>query len=243
MKKIIVIMIAILLTGCTADCNLTINKDLSMSESVEVLNKTSIIEEGYDLPRTGIMSRINSYYDTDYFDDYSYDLVLEDINSGAIFERKYDTILTYNDSFFLNWLFDDIDILQTDKLITMTFHLSESSVFESDPLDSDFVFNYVNINIKNPYKITAGNYDSINDDTLTWNYSSSNLKDELTFTFDTSILTNGTIVSNPVSINYTTVAVTQKDNFNMLYILIPIFGIILLGTGIVYIIYKKKNDV
>lgn len=244
MKKVFIIIVAFLLTGCSADCTLTINKDLSMKESVTVLNATSVIESGYDLPKTGIMARINTYHNYEQFGDYTYKLVLGDIDSGATFNRDYDSINNYDDSFFMTWLFNKMALNQKGNLVTATFNLSDTSVFAANQDDPSFVFDYANINVKIPYKITTGNYDSINTDTATWNYTATNLKNELTFTFDTSTLTDGTKIKKPVNINdVTTIITTKKDNFNMLYILIPIFGIIFLGAGIIFAIYKKKNNV
>lgn len=242
MKKILIISIlSLLLTGCSAECNIKINKNLSITESNKIYGIASNIGKNYATVETGIMARINSYYYYDEFSKYNYKVFDEDEYAGATFTRNYDTIEEWLDSHFVKTIFYKGTIEHNDDLITISFKLNNENGYLSPNIsDPNFYLSPILINITIPFKIVDGNYDLINDNTLIWNYNGINISDELKFTFNKNLLKDGT----KIDISNNKIIKTNKNNIiNIIYILVGIFGIIFLGIFLIYKTYRKKNKI
>lgn len=237
-NTILLIVAVLLLTGCTADYNLTINSDLTVDESVTIFNSNEVLENGYVNLRTGIMARVNSYYFTDQFHAYKYEVVQGDENSGAKFIRKHKSLESYFETFFVTNLFTNGIIIQNENLITIKADIvKDQSIFSEEELDYNFNFEYVNINIDTPYLITAGNYNSLNieENKMFWKYTQDTLPMQIQFTFDMSKSLEKEIVEPEETSN--------NSNINIWYILIPIFVIMLAGLTYIYTLYKRNNKI
>lgn len=242
MKKIIsIIILSLLLTGCSAEYNLVINTDLTAKETNKIFSLASEVGENYASPKAGIIARINNNYYTDQFNKYSYEIFEKDEYAGAIFSRSYENLEEWSNSRFVTNIFYPGEIDENENIITITFKLNKEDGYLADIIsDPDFYLSPVIINIKLKFKIIFGNYDTISNNILTWNYTSLNKKEELTFSFDKTQLSDGTKID---IINNNSSNITENSKFDILYILIGFFGIMFLGTLIIYIIYRNKNKI
>ena len=206
MKKVLIALgICLVLTGCTANYNLEINRDLSFSENVTVLEDNRAIQNEYSNLETAIDARISDHYTDTSFKSYLKTNVIGTVTSGTKVTRNYKNFSTYSESYFLHYLFEKPTISETKGIITIKYKLlDDKGVFTDEPFDSEFYVSPIKINIKVPFKLLGGNFEEYDSalNTLSWVYNYDNIKDEIWFKFDKNIFVNGTIEEKMVQNNW-----------------------------------------
>lgn len=165
-KLIFIGIILILLTGCSGNYNLTINKDMSVNEELEIsindsslYNKTLKIFEENNIPR----------------DNYEVN-----INENKVYIKYKDTFNSIED-YILNskvysQLFDKIEYNRTNKYIDL--YTSSNLKLKNDYTLTNGSnlqdLDVIQVNITNPYKVVLTNAEISNDNTYTWTIKKEN---------------------------------------------------------------------
>lgn len=229
MKKIIIIMFAFLLSGCSVNYELTLSEDLSITEEFSILNDASyysMIGEVDKVYKTVIDSAMK---DTNYI---NYNYIEENNLYGVHVDKKYASLEDYKKyTSIYKRLYDDIEI-STIENITQIKSVGEyklaHEILNTDVDIDELILRDYSINMKVPFKVIMHNADRVDkqNNIYYWDMTKDTTSDKsMEIEFDTSkkFVSLTTIISK---IDYTFV------------IIIAIILVVL----ITYTTIKKKNE-
>jgi hypothetical protein len=160
-KKIIFVFVLLLLTGCSANYNLTIDEK-GYAEKLTV--------NGVDTSELGKLMIPLDYEVDEYFGDGSSSDSVYDVKVG---EDSFSLSHRFNYSDFLrstllNACYDQVDVKRNGKNIYIST-VGDFNCFDSYDVDS------VKVSITSKYKFVDSNCDSVNDNTYVWNIDRYNI--------------------------------------------------------------------
>ena len=164
MKKIKILFIVlaiIMLTGCKGEYNLTINKDLSLTENVKLSidNKDDVYDKTIKLFENNNIDE--SMYDIDQTEEYV------NIKYKEEFKNFEDYFL--NSKFYSRILSDEDYIKDNKKISYRGFsNLKLDDNVSNSNLNNSFYIENLKINLNVPFSVEESNADSVKDNTLTW---------------------------------------------------------------------------
>lgn len=190
-RIVLIIAITLTLTGCVnADYNLTINKDLSVLENVNISATKEYFDSFYmNLPVTIVEENYNSDWINPLKENnYKYELRKNNYPYPSVFvEKKYNNLNEYSQkTVFLEQSFEDLIIKTNNNLYqiqTVNF-----LPYVEDQTDEGFPISNLSINIKLPFVVTESNADKIDKstNTYTWIIDEETKDKEINITFDKS---------------------------------------------------------
>ena len=215
MKKIIVVLISLLLlTGCTIDYNLVIDKDsiketitgIAYKEEYEVREEDSSLNLFYTYINDDINPLISS--------DGLYTKEIKEIDNGINY--KYDFIYknNYDKSKIINSCFENSNVKETDTYYSIELS-GEFYCLYSDKININVISNYVVLE-NNAKEVNGNKYSWVIDDSSNVNISL-NISKEVKY-------------EEP-----------SKTKFISTFQLVGLIIFVVL-TGITYFLYRKKNS-
>ena len=185
MKKIykfLLLFIIILLTGCSGNYNLKINKDLSVKESVEL----SIDNENDAYSKTLKLFEDNKINK----DQYKVNIQGEEIKIA--YNDEFNSIEDYLiNSKVYHQIFNRIQYNKTNKYIDLfvdeniKLKNNYNTINGSNLVDLDVI----QVNIENPYKMNYTNAEMVNDNTYTWSIKKDDVSKKIQIQFKPSFNT------------------------------------------------------
>jgi hypothetical protein len=178
MKKIryiLILIIVLLFTGCSGNYNLTFNKDLSLTEelNVNIDNKENTYETTYSLfEKAGI-------------DPDKYEILIVEDKVRIKYKEKYSSFEKYYlDSKLYKMLFENIEYKKDNKGMV----INTKSILKLDDNDNQNIINSYDIsdfkiNINTPFSVNDSNADSIKDNTYTWILNSKDTYKDISIDF------------------------------------------------------------
>jgi len=178
MKKIryiLILIIVLLFTGCSGNYNLTFNKDLSLTEelNVNIDNKENTYETTYSLfEKAGI-------------DPDKYEILIVEDKVRIKYKEKYSSFEKYYlDSKLYKMLFENIEYKKDNKGMV----INTKSILKLDDKDNQNIINSYDIsdfkiNINTPFSVNDSNADSIKDNTYTWILNSKDTYKDISIDF------------------------------------------------------------
>lgn len=163
-KKIIVLLLIILLSGCTVDYNLTINDDSSVNEKVVAKEYTNRMKS-----KTGLDGKESVNYLYKMFDRKDLNTKINTKNSNY---ETISTVTAFHSSLedysnnFTSDIFEKVNYKKKKNIVTLTYKQSQMLSTTSSRAP---IYDKVTVNINVPFKVTDHNADSVNKDTYTWN--------------------------------------------------------------------------
>lgn len=174
-KYILLIFVILLFTGCSGNYSLTINKDLSVDEEIDILidNKENTYE-------TTILLFEKANIDSD-----KYKVVIIDDEVNIKYKENYSSFEEYYlNSKLYKTLFENIEFSIDNKGMS----INTKSNLKLDDKDNQNIINSYDIdnfkiNIKVPFNVNNNNADSIKADTYTWILNSNDTFKEISIDY------------------------------------------------------------
>ncbi len=160
-KTLIILLICFLFTGCTANVNINVDKNNSVTE--EVLLSQNIAElEGY-----GVSKYVNDEYEiqlgSNKLPNYKVDILDDNENIMRKYSNNYNNIcILFKESVFKDY-FDDITCTESND----TYEVVASSKYLSS---GENELQSLNLNITLPDKAVSSNANEVNGNTYTWKF-------------------------------------------------------------------------
>lgn len=164
MKKIKILFIVlaiIILTGCKGEYNLTINKDLSLTESVNLSidNKDDVYDKTVKL------------FENNNIDESMYDINQTEEYVNIKYKEEFKNFEDYflNSKFYSRILSDEDYVKDNKKISYRGFsNLKLDDNVSNSNLNNSFYIENLKINLNVPFNVEESNADSVKDNTLTW---------------------------------------------------------------------------
>lgn len=226
-KKIILLFLIILLSGCSVEYNLTINEDNSVNEEVvakEITNRmntntgvsgdqaVNYLYEMFD--RAGLSTKLTTKTD-EYFTTSTV------TGSHATFDDYI--------SNFTSDVFESAKVKRKGSITTLTF---DQTKYLLSNTTRGLIYDDITVNIKVPYKVLDSNADTYKGDTYTWVIGKDENLRQIMIKYDESDLKNAKEFK------------FGKVKINVRYSFIAIGVIILIAGGITLFVYynNKRNN-
>ncbi len=224
MKKVFLLLVCLLLTGCSASIISTVNSDGSVLETVEISEYVSNVYLDDQSPSEYVSNLLSLYKDTLDEEGYSYTYSTTDSLVTITLTKEFSNICTYfNNSLFIRTSSSDISCTNNDGKYeiegNVSYFICGDDCMEPPSIDSATLT--VNFQ-KTPL---SSNATYINDNSYTWNFdSNSDTKIEI-------VAEETVTLSDIVNNNSTLVLIIAG--------LVIVFVLVLIG----FILYKKyKNN-
>ena len=185
MKKIfILILFLFLITGCSVKYDLVINEDLTINEKARLTGTNDFFANYYKTTKINVLkSYLDVYENTLKENNYSYEIVKDDIPYVTV-EKNYSSISEYtNKSVFLSDYFEEVKYTENGNIKKI-----ETSGYDMGSEDDNrdrFYLRELSISIKCPYKVVNHNAKKVDDKTNTYFYELDN-EDKIILEFDSS---------------------------------------------------------
>jgi len=166
-KILSMLLILILLTGCSGNYDLNINSDLSIDEKLEL---TIDGEENYE--------KTVKLFEDNKISKSKYKISIDSDEVNIIYKEKY---LSFEDyilnSKVYNQIFNEIQYNRTMDYIDLYVDENIKQNNKLTKLNGSNLtdFDVIQVNIKNPYKVDVTNAELINDKTYTWSITKDDL--------------------------------------------------------------------
>ena len=188
-KKIIILLFVILLTGCSGTYNLKFNDDLSIKEelNVEIPSTEENKQKTLDLFKN---NKINNK---------KYSIKSSNNKLKIKYSEEYISIEDYIvNSNLYHLLFDNISYDKTDKYIEVeakgVLDLSNNSIYKVNNYDVSLF----QINLESSHKILSNNADQKEDNIYSWTLNSNTKEKEINFKISTDYTKNRIISIVPL---------------------------------------------
>ena len=175
-KFIILILIVFLFAGCSGDYNLKFNRDLTISEDIDILidNKDNAYENTFMLFE-------NAGIDPD-----KYDIMLKGDKVRIIYKEKYKSFEDYYlNSKLYRVLFKEIELNRDNTGMIIN---AESNLKLDDTDNQNIVNSYdiegLKINLTIPFSVNDNNADLVKDNTYTWVLKKTDTHKEISIKYD-----------------------------------------------------------
>ena len=184
-KVLFLLLVLVLITGCSGTYNLKIDKDLSVKEELNVVleNEATSFEE------------FNSLLKNNKIDSNDYILVTQGDNLNLSYSHEYNSIEEYLlESKVYKQLFDNISY-DTDR---KDFTLEAKNIFNLDNpnMNNSKNVKLLQINVTTPLYVIDENSDSISENTYSWTIDNKTKEKDLyiEFSVDDRKLNTGSII-------------------------------------------------
>ena len=229
LKKSLLLIIILLLSGCSVEYNLVINKDLTINESVTAKEEEKVLRT-----LTGLDSNeaVNALYEK--FNREGLNSTLSskenDGNIIATVRARFNTLEDYASNFTSD-LYKEVNVTKKDDIVTLT--IDQTAPFTSEGRNV-LVYDNITVNITVPFTVTDHNADSVKKNTYTWIINKDGESKDIMISYDENSYNNSikiTIGKNSFNFKYSYIAIL---------IILLIIGMIAL---VVFINNKKNNKV
>ena len=170
MKKIILAIIIILMTGCSVNYNIVIDKDFKIVEKVVIEEDADFYSNYYHTMPVNVMNGILDNY-KDILNEKKYQYYVDENNGNPliVLEKIYDNYEDYvNNTILLNDYFEKINFVRKDDILKI-------STEGFNPNDSDnperFFVKKLDIGITSAYEVNDNNAIKYDKETNTYYYS------------------------------------------------------------------------
>jgi hypothetical protein len=222
-KIILAVTFMFLLTGCNVTYNLKINKDLSVTEKIVALEE----EEYNDLAHDYLLDRLSVSFSSRYDELYDYSAVSKGTRMGNKLVRKYNSFNEYKDqsNVFLD-LIKNYSITEAGNIINLNILVSDD-IYDPKDMAYTIIPENITMTIELPFKVTNTNADIKDGNKYTWKIDKDKRNANIMLSFDKNRLSNNVYIWN-IGINY---------------VILIAAAIVLAGSVIALVIYKKIRGI
>ena len=186
-KLLLILLFLMFITGCQGTTNITINKDLTVVEELNLTGTTEFFSGHYKTMPINVLKNLLSSDGRDELlreNGYTYEVIKPKGYPYVYISKKYSSISEFvSNTIFKNQYFEDLVVETNDNLITLK---SKSFIpYEDGDLERYDIKSFT-INIKVPYVVKENNADSYDKKTNTysWKIDSDTKDKEINITFD-----------------------------------------------------------
>lgn len=221
-KKIVLLFIILIVSGCSVEYNLTINRDSSVNEKVVAKEYTNRLKTNTGLDEKSAVNYLYSVFERGNLKtNMSY--ISKDGATIATVTGSHNSLEDYAENFNSD-VFDRVQVDEDGDLVTLT--IEQTTELGKDSSMS-LIYDEIEVNISVPFKVKKSNADSSRNGTYTWNITKGDLK-TITITYEKNSYKD----EQKITIGGWT--------FNIRYEFIALF-IIALIVAIIFVIVFIKN--
>ena len=230
-KRIVLILfLVIMISGCSVDYSLKINKDLSINEKITASENTDRMKSRTNLDVNQSVRYLYNIYKREDMNDDSYSIISKDSNTAVTVNNSYKSIKEYSDKFD-NDIFKQKNNYKDKKNVVI--ELDQTDLIDSKSTNR-YVYDKINITIEVPFEVKESNADSVKGNRYTW-YVSKDTKElkKIYIKFD------GERVKNTVSFKFFS---NNSVSVGYGYIVIGVIGLAIIIALLVINYNNKKNN-
>lgn len=228
-KRLLVLLLVILLSGCSVEYNLTINEDLSVNEKVIAKEVTNRMNTNTGLQTKNSINYLYKMFDREGFKTNITSSTDSSYTTSTV-TGSHESIEKYAENFTSD-VVKNVDYTTNGDIVTLSFKQSE---ILSSTSSKSLIYDDIKINIIVPFKVVDNNAKSVSRNKYTWEIDKDQDLQTIKISFDTSDLRYG----KKFSIGDKTFSI--KYGYMILGGFLFIIAVI---VGFVFINNKKHNKI
>ena len=228
-KRLLVLLLVILLSGCSVEYNLTINEDLSVNEKVIAKEVTNRMNTNTGLQTKNSINYLYKMFDREGFKTNITSSTDSSYTTSTV-TGSHESIEKYAENFTSD-VVKSVDYTTNGDIVTLSFKQSE---ILSSTSSKSLIYDDIIINIIVPFKVVDNNAKSVSRNKYTWEIDKDQDLQTMKISFDTSDLRYG----KKFSIGDKTFSI--KYGYMILGGFLFIIAVI---VGFVFINNKKHNKI
>lgn len=169
-KKLILLIILFIVTGCSSTTEIEISKSGVVKEKINLKEHIKNIEETGQSAQQYIDGTLDVFKGNLKLDNYKYSTFLEDNYMKAKIYNKYENLCDYiKNGQSSNFVFSDISCVKTDDYYELN-GISDYFICDDDCYEYPEIYD-LKLTIILPEKALLNNADEVNGTNYTWNFS------------------------------------------------------------------------
>ena len=179
-KVFLIILLVVIMTGCSGNYNLKINEDLSLEEELDI----SIPNDDNAYQKT-----LNIFENNNINKD-KYNVVISDNKVKINYKDKFSSIEDYIlNSKVYSQIFSDIQYNKKDNYIELTIDENIKLKNSNNTLNGTNLndLDLIQINVTNPFKVLSSNAELVNENTYIWSIKNSDISKNIQLKFKSSL--------------------------------------------------------
>ena len=236
-KSLILVISIIFFAGCNANYTIEVNEDLTVTESLVILQRNERIlghSSSVENFVENTVEEVRNFYGND---GYIVESEIGEDYSGGIGSREFLDFRAYRrDSLFSHELFENIESSESGTIVTIEFKSKEEpyEVFQGD-IWSDPLLTKLAFNIKVPFEVLDSNADEIDEarNVYTWYYDDTVRDKNIQISYDTAAL---------FSPNLGQLFGSYIGEVGIFYLVLAGAVIALIAFGIIFVIKNFRNN-
>lgn len=225
-----VLIITLLLSGCTVRSEVTVAPNGKTTENVQILTDTSTFESDAYSKEEMIEFSMEQHLAALNYRDYSYETIVGDDLSGAEMNKTYDNICSYfQDTLFNQYVYHHMNCIEND------YYYEISNDTEYIPYCSDCsdwpALNDIEFKITLPIKAEEQNADEIDGNTYIWRYDENTRDKSFYLKISKSALEQSEVEYNA--------NVSRKKTINTMLVVVGVVALLAIIGFVGVVLYKK----
>ena len=168
MKRIVILLLLLVVTGCSVNYKVNINEDFSIVEEADIRGNEDFYQPFYKTTKVNVLKEIlDDYKETLVEYKYDYELI-EDYNPSIVIKKEYNDIASYlNSSLLFNDYFEKINYTKEGNIVKI-----ETEGFNPNEEDNPdrFYVRHLDISITSAYKVINSNASKIDKKSNTYHF-------------------------------------------------------------------------
>ncbi len=186
LKKILLIIMLLTLSGCSADYNLIVTSNHKIKETVKLFMTSDELPEGKKNIKEHFDNQIKSYSDVDEFRGYGVTYKIAEDVSYIQLDKMHSSFADYQESAMYSNAFDDVFIHEDGEFVTFETvgrYLYSNLYAEPEMADPDFIMGDINVKIRLHNTVVENNADNFDEknNTLEWKITSNDTEKSISF--------------------------------------------------------------
>lgn len=237
-KKILIIFVLLILSGCTVESNITMDYTGRVKEETKLLIPSEEISNKEERIESYVQTAINNSSKLIETRNYKYDIINDvKTNSGALLYKDYDNICDFvKNTIFSQYLYKRIDCNENDyyyEIKSITEHIDYCKECNDWPAIEN-----VDLKINLPILATDNNADEVKNNTYIWKYDKATSSDKNIYLK----ISKESLKKNMAKIKEQKQRNEHiKQSLGIIFIIIILLGLIFVSIKL-YKKYKKKSD-
>ncbi len=240
LKLIILLIIIFIVPGCNGEYKVTINKDLTIEETITIMESNDIIFDYSPSINNFIDSRIDEWENEYLKSNYDIQKEFTEEAAGVYLTRLHNTFNDFTeDNILINQLFDEMIIETNNNLVNVQF-TSVGGQYElfAETDTSAALLKDIRLSIQTPYEVITSNADHIDNskNTYVWYYDEDSFYKNVELTFN---------IDKPFRENFldNISAYFQEGKFVPLLIILLIIASLATGAFLLYAKIQINNKI
>lgn len=185
MKLLFLLLIPLMITGCSVDYNVLVDENKKVVETVKFIGVNEQISNNNESLDMYLNEQITTYKQIDLFSHYIFTKHVGKMASYVMMQKSYESLKEYSNSTVFRNIFEGAEVIKKEDYTSFntTGKYYYNNLYGGEGTEPDFYINDLTIKIKFYNKVVDSNADKVDErnNTLEWDITPENIEKYIYF--------------------------------------------------------------